>query len=192
MKKGEKHPIRKNFSSIAYRKRKRKKMKIAINILKAFEIILTAIWGVIFGILTPLSLMYGGIVADEIAQHYILKIWLLNSIVCYLIGTIVVMLKHYKTALGFHGAGLIVSIFIYGVFQNIYKEIEAQNPAQLYMPVIFITLITLAITVMANYKKITERLSAVNNKKYEAAPSVLGGEQYTDNNKEQKKKGRKK
>ena len=29
-------------------------MKIAINILKALEIIMTAIWGIVFGILTPL------------------------------------------------------------------------------------------------------------------------------------------
>lgn len=168
-------------------------MKIAINILKGLEIILTAIWGIVFGILTPLSVMYAGIVDESIANHAIVKVWLINSIVCYLVGTIVVMLGLYKVALGFHTVGLVVSLVIYGVFQDMYSGIEAQNPAQLYMPVIFVTIITLIITILANYKKITNKLSQSSDKKYEAAPSVLGGEYKADKPSSQKrKKGSKK
>lgn len=151
-------------------------MKIAINILKVFEIILTAIWGIIFGVLTPLALMTGDIVAEGIAEHFVLKLWLINSIVFYIIGTIIVMLSLYKIALCFHGAGMIVSLVVYGIFSDIYNGVNAENPAVLYMPVIFITFVTLAITVIANFKKINERLNAVKEKQYEAAPSVLGGE----------------
>lgn len=168
-------------------------MKIAINILKGLEIILTAIWGIVFGILTPLSVMYAGIVDESIANHVIVKVWLINSIVCYLVGTIIVMLGLYKVALGFHTVGLVVSLVIYGVFQDMYSGIEAQNPAQLYMPVIFVTIITLIITILANYKKITNKLSQSSDKKYEAAPSVLGGEYKADKPSSQKrKKGSKK
>lgn len=166
-------------------------MKIAINILKVLEIIMSAIWGIIFGILAPLSLMYGGIADEAIADHFVLKLWLINSIVCYIIGTIILMLGAYKTALGFHAAGLIVSIVIYGIFQGMFEsQAAASNPAQLYMPIIFLTFITLAINIIANFKKITAKLSQSNDKKYEAAPSVLGGEYKIDkpDNKKRKKK----
>ncbi len=158
-------------------------MKIAINILKVLEIIMTAIWGIVFGILTPLALMSGEIVVDEIANHYILKVWIINSAVCYFSGTLILMLKLYKTALCFHTAGLIGSLFIYGTFRSIYNGINAENPSVLYMPVIFITFLTLAITVIANYGKIYERLTAAREKKYEASPSVLGGEYEFKENK---------
>ncbi|MCM1055444.1 MAG: hypothetical protein NC394_07985 [Bacteroides sp.] len=151
-------------------------MKIAINILKVLEIIITAVWGIIFGILTPLVLMSPDIVVESISGHYILWVWIINSALCYCVGTIIVMLSCYKTALCFHGVGLIVSLFIYGTFQGLYEGIDAQNPSVLYMPVILVTFLTLAITVIANYKKINERLSTVKEKKYEAAPSVLGGQ----------------
>lgn len=148
---------------------------------------LTAVWGIIFGILTPLSVMYAGIVDEAIASHFIVKIWLVNSILCYVVGTIIVMLGLYRIALGFHTVGLITSLVIYGVFQDIYSGVEANNPAQLYMPIIFVTLVTLAITILANYKKITDKLLEANNKKFEAAPSVLGGEYKTDKPEPKKK-----
>ncbi len=163
-------------------------MKIAINVLKITNIILTSIWGIIFGIFAPLSIMYGDIVSDQIANHYIVKVWLINSVLCYIIGTVILMLKLYKTALCFHTAGLGVSIYIYAVFQNIYKGIEAQNPAQLYMPIIFVTFITLAITIIANYNKINERLNANKEKQYLPAPSVLGGETQPESNEKTSKK----
>lgn len=150
-------------------------MKIAINILKVLEIIMTAIWGIVFGIFTPLALMTGDIVPDEIADHYILWVWIINSGLCYFVGTLIVMLKCYRTALCFHTAGLVGSLVIYGTFQSLYEGIEAQNPSVLYMPIIFVTFLTLGIAVMGNFDKIRERLGEVKEKKYEAAPSVLGG-----------------
>lgn len=167
------------------------KMKVVINILKAIELILTAIWGVIFGIFTPLSLMYSGIVDESISEHYVLWVWLINSVVCYLAGTVIVMMKHYKIALCFHTVGLAVSIFIYGVFCGIYEGINAQNPAQLYMPIIAIFFVTLAIAVIANFKEINRLLSTKKEKQYEAAPSILGGE-YTAKAPEKEKKSKRK
>lgn len=162
-------------------------MKIAINILKGFEIVITAIWGIIFGIFTPLSIMYADIVNEQIANHYIVRVWLINSVACYIAGTLLVMLKCHKTALCFHSVGFIVSLYIYYVFQNIYDSIEAQSPAQLYMPIIFVTLLTLIITVLDNYKKISERLETKRDKRFEPTPSVLGGEYRTDKPQNRKK-----
>ena len=166
------------------------RMKIAINILKVTEIIITALWGVVFGIFAPLSLITGG---EPISEHYVLWVWLINSAVCYLVGTIIVMMKCYKVALCFRTVGLAVSIFIYGVFNGIFEGTSGQNPAQLYMPVIALFFTTLAITVIANYKEINRLLSTGREKKYEAAPSILGGE-YTakmPENKKSSKSGKK-
>lgn len=167
-------------------------MKIAINILKVLEIIVCAIWGIIFGIMTPLTLMYGDIVADSIADHYVLWVWLLNSCVFYIAGTFIVMLKAYKVALCFHTAGLIGSIVIYGIFSGIYKGNEELNPAQLYMPVIALFFLTLAITLIANKDKINQKLSETKDKKYEPSPSVLGGEYQAKLSEKEKNQKRKK
>ena len=163
-------------------------MKIAINILKAIELIITAIWVVVCGILGPLTLMYGDIVPNLIADHYIMRVWLINSVVCYLAGTVIVMLKYYKVALCFHTLGMAVSIFIYGVFSGIYDVDSAQSPAQLYMPAISLFFLTLFITLIANFKQIKQFLTASKEKKYEPAPSVLGGE-YTAKMPEKQKHG---
>lgn len=166
-------------------------MKIFINILKGLEIVITAIWGIIFGIFTPLSIMYADIVSPQIAEHFIVKIWLINSIVFYITGTVLVMLKCYKIALCFHTVGLGVSLYIYSVFQSIYEGIEAQNPAQLYMPIVFVSLITIFIAFATNYNKIMDKLLSKKKESYLPAPSVLGGEYRIDEN-ERSKKARKK
>lgn len=155
------------------------KMKIAINILKGLEIVITAIWGIVFGIFAPLSIMYSD-AAPDFADHYIVRLWLINSIVFYIVGTIIVMLKYYKVALCFHGAGLIVSLYIYSFFQGNYEGKTDQSPALLYMPIIFVTVITLIITILANYRKFTEKLEAKKEKEYQAAPSILGGKYQAD------------
>ena len=163
-------------------------MKIIVNILKVTEIILVAIWGVVFGIFAPLSLISSG---EAISEHYILWVWLINSAVCYLVGTVIVMMKHYKVALCFHTVGLAASIFIYGVFNSLFEGTNGQNPAQLYMPVIAVFFVTLAITLISNSGEINRLLSTKKEKKYEAAPSILGGE-YTAKMPEKKKSSGKK
>lgn len=159
-------------------------MKIAINILKVIEIIIAALWGIVFGIFAPLSLITSG---EPISEHYILWVWLINSAVCYVVGTIIVMLRCYKVALCFHTLGLAVSIYIYAVFNSLFEGTNGQNPAQLYMPIITLFFTTLVIALIANYKEINRLLSTKREKKYEAAPSILGGE-YTAKIPEKKKR----
>lgn len=159
-------------------------MKTAINILKVLEIIITAIWGMLLGIFTPILLKSGDIAPEIIAENSVLTVWIISSSV-YLVGTLILMLKLYKTALCFHTAGLISSIYIYSAFEKI-GENEVSNPAMLYMPLIFLTIITLVITVLTNYGKINAFLSKGKEKQYEAAPSLLGGEYKTEDRKKRK------
>ena len=166
-------------------------MKVAINVLKALILVLTSVCGIIFGIFAPLAIMFGDIVDAAISEHYIIKIWLINSIVCYIAGTVLLMLNLYKTASCFHFVGLIVSVFIYGVFQGLYEGQDATNPAGLYMPIMFVTILTFITTVLANKKVIEERLSKKKEKEHEAAPSILGGTYQYKEADTQKKRGRK-
>lgn len=160
-------------------------MKIAVNILKVLEIIITAIWGILLGIFTPLVLRSGDIAPEIISEDPVLIVWIISSSV-YLIGTLILMLKHCKISLCFHTAGLISSIYIYSAFEKIGGGADVQNPAMLYMPIISLTFITVIITFLANYGKINAFLSKSKDKQYEAAPSLLGGEYKADS----KKKGK--
>lgn len=163
-------------------------MKIAVKILKVLEIIVAALWGIVCGIIVPLLIMYGDIVPKDLAEHYVFKVWIVSSAV-YIIGTFIVMLKGYKTALGFHTAGLISSIYIYSVFQGISGDGGAMA-AGLYMPLMMLTAFTLAIVIMANYDKINQKLNKSKEKQYEAAPSLLGGEYKIEESKKNKGKNK--
>ncbi len=161
-------------------------LKVAVKILKVLEIIVAAIWGIVCGIITPLLIIYGDIVPADLAEHYVFKVWIASSAV-YIIGTFIVMLKGYKTALGFHAAGLISSIYIYGVFQGLLQNGNGMA-AGLYMPLMLLTAFTLAIVIMANYDKINQKLNKSKEKQFEAAPSLLGGEYKIDESKKNKGK----
>ena len=172
---------------------KEKAMKVAKIVLKVIILIMTSIWGIIFGIFAPLSIKFGDIVNPEIAQHYIIIVWLTNSIVCYIAGTVLIMLNLYKTAAVFHSVGMVVSFVIYGTFEQLYQGHTDKSPAALYMPIIFVTLLTIALAVIANWDKITAMLNSNEKKKYEASPSILGGTfKYEDKKALQKGKKRKK
>lgn len=160
-------------------------MKIAINILKVLEIIITAIWGILLGIFVPILLKGGDIAPQVISESPVLTVWIVSSSV-YLVGTLILMLKYYKVAMGFHLAGLGSSIYIYSAFENLRQGIEAENPAILYMPLIFLAIITIVITLLANYGKINEMLNKDKEKEYEAAPSLLGGEYKAKSGKKEK------
>ncbi len=160
-------------------------MKIAINILKVLEIIITAIWGILLGIFVPILLKGGDIAPQVISESPVLTVWIVSSSV-YLVGTLILMLKYYKVATGFHLAGLGSSIYIYSAFENLRQGIEAENPAILYMPLIFLAIITIVITLLANYGKINEMLNKDKEKEYEAAPSLLGGEYKAKSGKKEK------
>lgn len=147
-------------------------MKILVKIIKAVEMVITAIWGIIFGIFAPIALMGSG---ERISGDPILWVWVIHSAV-YIVGTIIVMLKCYRVALGVHFVGLCASIYIYAVMQGMFAELTTQNPAQLYMPIILLPFLTLAIAIIANKERIERKLSGVKEKDYAPTPSILGGQ----------------
>lgn len=151
-------------------------MKIAINILKAVLLVLTAIWGIVFGVFAPLSILTADIVDADISSNPIIIVWLINSIVCFVGGTVTVMLGHTKIASVISTVGFITVLAIYANFVSLYAYSDSgSNPISLYLPAIFITIVTYVIAFLSNWRLIQKKLSAENEKKEQAAPSVLGG-----------------
>ncbi len=149
-------------------------MKIAVKIIKIIILMMTAVWGIIFGIFAPLSIMQ-----NEITDSPIIIVWLLNSVICYIPGTVVLMLGLHKTAAVFHTAGLITAIIVYAVFERLFAASPSGSPAALYMPVIFISILTIIVAFITNFQKLNERLAEREMKKYAPAPSILGGTTQT-------------
>ena len=138
--------------------------RVIVIVLKIVELILTSIFALCLGIFGPISIMVGEI--NDTAVY----LWMITSVV-YIVGTFVVMLGHSKTALCIHGAAAAGTIVTYCLFQVMFSEIPNNNgPSVLYMPCIFITIITFVIMLLINLPKWLEKQAA---KAREVAPSIL-------------------
>lgn len=152
-------------------------MKAIKIILKCIMLFLTAIWGIGCGILFPLVILGMGeeVVTADIANDYVIIVWLITSIIGYVIPAILVMCKLCKTASVMSLMGFIGTLIVYSRFAELYAHIEDNvGPSELYLPCIFITLTILAITVIENRFKIKGILEKRNDEKNAVAPSIFG------------------
>lgn len=140
--------------------------RVIVIVLKIVELILTSIFALCFGIFGSLVMM----IEIKTAAMYM---WLITSAV-YVIGTFAVMLGHSKIAMCIHGAaaaGTIVTYYLFQVmFANIPDNASSVRPSVLYMPCLFITIITFVIMLLINLPKWLEKQAA---KAREVAPSIL-------------------
>ena len=144
--------------------------KIAVILLKLVELVLTTIFAAVLGIFAPLCIWLGDFVPEDIAASPAAGWWLASSIV-YIIGLFAVMLGHSKTAAVIHvfaGAGTLIT---YSFFTQLYEGYEVNAPTALFMPAIFIPVVTISIMLIINVPKWIDRHIAKMN---EVAPSILG------------------
>ncbi len=154
-----------------------KAISIIKKILKFIMLFLAAIWGIGGGILFPAVILATGdnIVSADIAESPYIVVWLVTSIVGYVIPSVLVMCRLCKTASVMSVAGFIGTLVVYSGFKELYKYTEGSNgPTELYMPCIFITIIIIAVTVLENIGKIKESLNDKHEKENAAAPSIFG------------------
>lgn len=148
-------------------------------ILKGIMLFLAAIWGIGCGILFPavILLVGGDVVPADIAESPVIVIWLITSIIGYVIPSILVMCKLCKTASVLSIAGFVGTLFVYSGFEKLYQYTEGSNgPTELYMPCLFITLLIIVITVLENADKIQAMLDGRREKANAAAPSIFGSD----------------
>lgn len=150
--------------------------KVAVIILKIFELILTTIFAAVLGIFAPLCIWYGDIVEAEVASDPSAAWWLGSSIV-YIIGLFAVMLGHSKTATVIHIIASVGTFVTYGYYTKLYEGYVTNGPTALYMPCLFITMLTIIIMLVINVPKWLAKRAEREN---ETAPSILGDDDRTE------------
>ncbi len=142
----------------------------AIMIMRGFDVVFTAIFGLCLGIFAPLCIMLGT-EDPEYAGDISTTFWLISSIL-YTIGVFVLMLGNTKTAAVIHvvaSAGTLVTFFRY---MELFKDVPDNNgPVWLYMPCLAITVLTVTITLLTNVPNWRKEKQRKQNEK---APSILG------------------
>ena len=146
--------------------------KVAVIVLKLAEIALTTIFALCLGIFAPI-IIWTGEEAEVFAGDPTLVLWFISSIF-YIIGLFVVMLGHSKAACAIHTSAAVGTLLTYSGFRELFKEIpDEYGPSGLYMPCLFITVLTVIIMFLINFPKWLDRQLEQENA---AAPSILGGE----------------
>lgn len=144
--------------------------KVAVIILKVIELILTTIFALVLGIFAPLCIWYGDIVEPEVASDPSALWWLISSII-YIIGLFFVMFGHSKIATTIHVAAAVGTLITYHFYTQLFEGYESNGPTALYMPCIFITIVTVGIMLIINIPKWIDKHTQKEN---EVAPSILG------------------
>lgn len=143
--------------------------------LKIISLILTSIFGLCLGILGPVVIWNGDDIVDEaIAENPAVMFWLISSII-YIVGTFILMLGHSKTALAVHAAAAVLTLITYYNFMVLFALTPDNNgPTGLYMPCLFIMVISAVIMLLINLPKWIEKRSSRENAK---APSILADDE---------------
>ena len=145
--------------------------RTVVVVLKVLELILTTIVAVVLGIFAPLCIWLGDIVDPEVAADPSAVWWLVSSIL-YIIGLFVLMFGHSKIATGIHLAAAVGTLMTYHFYIELMDGYESNGPTPLYMPSLFIAVLTIAIMLVINIPKwIQKRIERDN----EEAPSILDG-----------------
>ncbi len=144
--------------------------RVAVIVLKVLELILTTIFAAVLGIFAPLCIWYGDFVAEEMASDPSAGWWLASSI-AYILGLFFVMLGKAKIATVIHVIAAIGTLVTYSYYTKLFEGYEGTGPTVLYMPSLFITVITIVIMLIINVPKwIDKHIEKMN----EEAPSILG------------------
>lgn len=150
-------------------------MKIVKIFLKTLILILTAIWGIIFGIVSPIFLMNSDLSSLTVSGHPVFIIWIIMGVIGYIVPCFLIMLKYYKTGIVFSLAGTVLVIVIHSIFMDLKTGTSETSPSFLYLPQIFMTILTVIIAVAENYKAILNVYSGRKTKHDLPSPSVLKG-----------------
>lgn len=162
--------------------------KVAVIVLKLAEIALTTIFALCLGIFAPI-IIWRGEDADIAAGNPALALWFASSIL-YIIGMFVVMLGHSKIATGIHVAAAVGTLMTYSFFSKMFEELpDTRGPSELYMPCLFITVLTVIIMFLINFPKWLDKRIEQENA---ASPSILGGQYKVKNLVGKKPKSKKK
>lgn len=166
-------------------------MKILSLILKIAETILVCIWGVAVGLFFPLFILIFGteIVQPDIAARTdIMIVWMITSLVGYVVPAALILGKHYRIAAGLSVAGFVGVLVVNGMFEQLFIYTEGSTgPDQLYLPLIFATLLDIFILVVEERKNIAKLFADSSAKKEEKAPSIFEDDNVNSSKRSQRR-----
>ncbi|MBO6231670.1 MAG: hypothetical protein J6O50_14020 [Ruminiclostridium sp.] len=151
-------------------------MKVLSIILKVIETGIVCIWGVAVGIFFPVVIMISGSDVIPIAeQTHIMVVWLVTAAVGYVLSAALIFGKHYRVAAALSVIGLVGVLVLNGMFDALYAQKDFTSaPHDLYLPLIFATLLDIFILAIEERRNITKLFEDSKAKKEEKAPSILG------------------
>lgn len=142
--------------------------RVIVIILKVIELIMTTIYGLVLGIFGPIIIMKSDLVDSEISQSPGFTVWIIASAL-YIIGMFTLMLGRSKTASAIHLAALVGTLTTHMIISALFADMR-NNLANLYLPCVFITLLTLAVMLLINIPKVIEHKIQRDNA---VSPSVF-------------------
>ncbi len=151
-------------------------MKVLSVILKIIETGIVCIWGVAVGIFFPVCIMAVGaeiVPADIASRTDIMVIWLVSAAL-YILAAALIFGKHYRIAAVLSVLGLVGVLVVNGMFDALYVYTEeSSGPDELYLPLIFATLLDIFILAVEERANIAKLLESKKAAKEEKAPSIL-------------------
>ena len=151
-------------------------MKVLSVILKIIETGIVCVWGVFFGIFFPAVILISGEDVFDIAAHTgLLVLWLVTCTAGYLLPAALILGKHYRIAAALSVAGFIALLVINSQFAVLYvNNPDSRGPSELYMPLIFATILDIIILAVEERANIAKLLAVKKAEKEAKAPSILG------------------
>ena len=155
---------------------------IVVMILQVISLAATAIFALCLGVLGSLSMMAVGYedIISTIVDYYKagVNLWMVSSIF-YVVGTIILFMGFSRIAAGVHTAALAMSLVMYYLFGMASKtaNLDTAGPAVIYMPCIFIAIISIVIAAVVN---VPLWLDKKEEKDKEIAPSILSKDEQED------------
>ena len=150
--------------------------RVVVIVLKVLELIITSIFALCLGIFAPIYVLTDLDITDTISMAA--GTWWLVASALYIVGTFVVMLGHSKVASIIHVLAAVCTFVTYYNYMMMFSEIPDNNgPTVLYMPCLFLTVITVVIMLLINLPKwIDKRLQ----KDRAVAPSIIAESERED------------
>jgi hypothetical protein len=148
-------------------------MKAAKITIRILILLLTSIWGVFFGLLTPIYILNEPLF--EIL-HNIAAVWAIMAVVGYFIPCFLVMLDLSKIAAGISIVGTIMTLYIHSALTSLHKTgigEESPDASFMYLPQIFMTILTILYVFIINPHYITQAQQKRKDRHNAPTPSIL-------------------
>jgi Na+/phosphate symporter len=153
-------------------------MKIFRIILIIFFVLMAAVFGVIFGILAPVALKFGGLVSQELAEHHVLLLWIVGGVIGSILPCVLFVLKRYGIAFLCSAVGTVLILIVHSDFEAMRVESldSSGSPSFMYLPQIFTTVLLLLYFGLSQHQRIHAMLDRRERERNAAAPSILSKE----------------